>query len=133
MYNGNRTVQTIAQGLGALSPRELDELDTIITPRAAVLMAKAFGPEIGDLLGPLTRNDGPEGRPRGQLQGREATPEGLDQLEGPAGDAPQSPEEEQLREMMRDPRYWRDRDPQLIDQVSRGFQRLYPGQNGSSL
>jgi hypothetical protein len=122
MYNGNQTVQTIAQGLGALTPNELAELDAIITPRAAVLMAKAFGPEIGELLGPLTRNDAPDG-----------TAAGLDALEGPNGDAPVSAAEEQLREMMRDPRYWRDRDPQLIDRVSCGFQRLYPGQNGSSL
>jgi hypothetical protein len=27
---------------------------------------------------------------------------------------------------MRDPRYWRDRNPELIAQVTDGFQRLYP-------
>jgi hypothetical protein len=28
--------------------------------------------------------------------------------------------------MMRDPRYWRDRDPAFIAQVTEGFKRLYP-------
>jgi len=31
-----------------------------------------------------------------------------------------------LSQMMRDPRYWRDRDPDLIAKVTQGFQRLYP-------
>ncbi|MCE2510389.1 MAG: hypothetical protein J4G10_05365 [Alphaproteobacteria bacterium] len=35
-------------------------------------------------------------------------------------------EENQLREMMKDPRYWRDHDPDFVSQVSQGFQRLYP-------
>ncbi len=34
--------------------------------------------------------------------------------------------EEQLRRKMRDPRYWRDRDPKLQQQVAEGFRRLYP-------
>jgi hypothetical protein len=28
--------------------------------------------------------------------------------------------------MMRDPRYWRERDPALVAQVTEGFKRLYP-------
>lgn len=99
MFNGNRTVQVIADGLRKLDPAELQELDTIVTPRAAVLFAKAFGPEIAELLKPLTANDDPEA-----LAAAEA----------------------ELREMMRDPRYWRDRDPQVMDAVSEGFKRLYP-------
>lgn len=31
-----------------------------------------------------------------------------------------------LDQLMRDPRYWRDRDPELIAKVRRGFERLYP-------
>jgi hypothetical protein len=31
-----------------------------------------------------------------------------------------------LSQMMRDPRYWRDRDPDLITKVTEGFRRLYP-------
>jgi hypothetical protein len=31
--------------------------------------------------------------------------------------------------MMRDPRYWRERDPSFIAQVTEGFQRLYPSQH----
>ncbi|CAO3448578.1 capsid assembly protein [Azospirillum largimobile] len=36
--------------------------------------------------------------------------------------------EAELRTLMRDPRYWRDRDPALIARVTEGFQRLYPSQ-----
>lgn len=99
MFKGNQSVQVIADGLQRLAPAELQELDAIVTPRAAVLFAKAFGPEIADLLSPLTRNDDPDQR-------REA--------------------EEELRAMMRDPRYWRDRDPQVLNAVSEGFRKLYP-------
>jgi hypothetical protein len=37
-----------------------------------------------------------------------------------------APDEATLSQMMRDPRYWRDRDPDLIAKVTDGFQRLYP-------
>ena len=43
-----------------------------------------------------------------------------------AGQAGQQPDEKELHEMMRDPRYWRDRDPALIARVTEGFRRLYP-------
>ncbi len=33
--------------------------------------------------------------------------------------------EERLYEMMRDPRYWRDRDPEFIARVTEGFQQLF--------
>jgi len=33
--------------------------------------------------------------------------------------------EADLREMMNDPRYWKDRDPHFIKQVTEGFQGLY--------
>ncbi|PWC79525.1 hypothetical protein TSH64_14195 [Azospirillum sp. TSH64] len=36
--------------------------------------------------------------------------------------------EAELRTLMRDPRYWRERDPAVIARVTEGFQRLYPGQ-----
>jgi hypothetical protein len=36
-----------------------------------------------------------------------------------------APDEAGLRRMMRDPRYWRDRDPGFIAQVTEGFKRLY--------
>ena len=35
--------------------------------------------------------------------------------------------EPQLHEMMRDPRYWRQRDPEFIARVTSGFKRLYGG------
>lgn len=43
--------------------------------------------------------------------------------EGAAGPALS---ESKLREMMQDPRYWRDKDPAFVKQVEAGFQRLYP-------
>ena len=44
-----------------------------------------------------------------------------------AGEGPQSQvDEAALTRMMRDPRYWRERDPAIVAQVTEGFQRLYP-------
>lgn len=34
--------------------------------------------------------------------------------------------EDKLRKMMEDPRYWRDHDKAYIEQISKGFERLYP-------
>jgi hypothetical protein len=46
------------------------------------------------------------------------------------GDAAARPvSEDSLRQKMRDPRYWRDRDPALHAEVAEGFRRLYPGNN----
>ncbi|MBP5858456.1 hypothetical protein KAJ83_15655 [Marivibrio halodurans] len=46
----------------------------------------------------------------------------------PLGQGEPVPEltEDQLRRKMRDPRYWRDRDPAIQREVSDGFKRLYP-------
>jgi hypothetical protein len=38
--------------------------------------------------------------------------------------------EGELHRMMRDPRYWRDRDPSLVARVTEGFRRLYPDRGG---
>ena len=35
--------------------------------------------------------------------------------------------EEQLREMMRDPRYWRQRNPEWVKRVTDGFRKLVGG------
>jgi hypothetical protein len=35
--------------------------------------------------------------------------------------------EAELREMMNDPRYWKDRDPHFIKQVTEGFQQIFRG------
>lgn len=35
--------------------------------------------------------------------------------------------EEQLVGLMRDPRYWKQRDPEILARVTEGFRRLYPG------
>jgi len=34
--------------------------------------------------------------------------------------------EDKLKKMMQDPKYWRDKDPQYIQQISDGFKKLYP-------
>lgn len=34
--------------------------------------------------------------------------------------------EADLKQMMKDPRYWRDQDPGYVEQVRKGFQSLYP-------
>jgi hypothetical protein len=46
-----------------------------------------------------------------------------------AGTARVEADEADLARMMRDPRYWRDRDPSFVAQVTDGFRRLYPDQN----
>ena len=38
------------------------------------------------------------------------------------------PTDEELRTMMRDPRYWRDQDPGYVGKVREGFRRLYQDQ-----
>lgn len=35
--------------------------------------------------------------------------------------------EKDLQSMMRDPRYWRDKDPQFVAKVTEGFKRVYEG------
>jgi hypothetical protein len=46
----------------------------------------------------------------------------------PDGDRPgELTNEDSLTQMMRDPRYWKDRDPAFVGQVTAGFQRLYKG------
>ncbi|MHC8508733.1 MAG: capsid assembly protein [Rhodospirillales bacterium] len=45
---------------------------------------------------------------------------------GPGASAPAAVSEDALKNMMRDPRYWRDRDPAYMARVSEGFRQLYP-------
>jgi hypothetical protein len=49
------------------------------------------------------------------------------ELLGVGGDAPAELGAEALHEMMRDPRYWRDREPDHVARVTAGFRRLFPG------
>lgn len=37
----------------------------------------------------------------------------------------ETPSDAQLKALMRDPRYWRDQDPSIVEQVREGFRRLY--------
>jgi hypothetical protein len=42
------------------------------------------------------------------------------------GTAPAPASESELRKLMKDKRYWRDRDPEIVRIVTEGFERLYP-------
>lgn len=46
---------------------------------------------------------------------------------GGLGDGPGMRNEEDVRRLMRNPKYWRDRDPATVERVREGFRRLYPG------
>ena len=48
------------------------------------------------------------------------------QVIGRAGSAPTGASETDLRQLMRDPRYWRERDPNVVAQVRDGYEKLYP-------
>jgi hypothetical protein len=52
---------------------------------------------------------------------REQQPRMADGESGDAGVA----DEKELQQMMRDPRYWRDKDPAFVEKVSKGFKELY--------
>jgi hypothetical protein len=47
-------------------------------------------------------------------------------LRAAASAGPALGNEADLHKMMRDPRYWRDRDPALLAKVTEGFRQLYP-------
>ncbi len=51
--------------------------------------------------------------------------DGLPEAQGPGAAGQIAPNEAELYAMMRDPRYWRDKDPAFIEQVTSGFQNLY--------
>ena len=42
-------------------------------------------------------------------------------------EAPETVDEAALRRMMRDPRYWRSREPDFVRRVTEGFRRLTGG------
>jgi hypothetical protein len=46
---------------------------------------------------------------------------------GQAGSSQLAVTEDSLRELIRDPRYWRDRDPEIVQRVTAGYRNLYPG------
>lgn len=55
----------------------------------------------------------------GQIPGTRAAPSGQEGLS-----------EAKLRSMMNDPRYWKTKDPDFVRQVSEGFKKLYPEEEG---
>ncbi|MBL4721073.1 MAG: hypothetical protein JKY20_08085 [Alphaproteobacteria bacterium] len=98
---------TIAAALSEnLSEEERAELDEIVTPRAATLFVKAFGPEMAALLSPFTEDDA--------------------NVDGLSAETDVRQGEEELRALMRDPRYWREKDRALVARVEKGFKALFP-------
>ena len=96
----SESMAELAMGLlSNLTDDERKLLEDVITPRSAQLLAKAFGPQFWALLSPLLEDD--------SVEDREAA-------------------EGELRNLMRDPRYWRDHDGELVRKVTDGFRRLYP-------
>lgn len=57
---------------------------------------------------------------------RMMTEEGGARIDLPEGEGPGDAGERELHAMMRDPRYWRDRDPAVIAKVTAGYRRLFP-------
>jgi hypothetical protein len=45
-----------------------------------------------------------------------------------AADKPSNTGEKEIQSMMRDPKYWRDRDPAFVAKVTEGFKKMYGGQ-----
>ena len=103
MFDTQIAADAVQKALMNLAPEELQELDRLITPRAATLLLKAFGPGMAPILEPLVAKDDAEER---------------------------RVMEQELRALMQDPRYWRDRDPKMLEEVSAGFRKLYPPQPG---
>lgn len=64
---------------------------------------------------------------------RERVTEVLDIIDAALAPDPELParsEEEELRTMMRDPRYWRTREPDFVRRVTEGFRKLVEGDHG---
>lgn len=80
--------------------------------------AQKFGPEALDAMG-------------SSYEGVMTLYEMMTKAEGEPGmgqfEESRSPSnEEDVRRLMRDPKYWRDRDPAVVERVRQGFRRLYP-------
>ena len=97
------SLMALAEGLLKLTDEERQQLEAAITPEISLLLGKVFGEEFFELLSPFMLDDNPEDVKRA---------------------------ENELRQLMRDPRYWRDKDSEIIRKVSDGFRRLYPEQQG---
>lgn len=76
---------------------------------------------------------GRENLPAEALEGLAASVEGVQALhrmmssaEPPAVRADAGSGETDLQTLMRDPRYWRDKDPAIVARVTEGFRKLYP-------
>ena len=53
-----------------------------------------------------------------------------DKTPSPRAEAKPNMSENELYSMMRQPQYWRDKDPSMIEKVTKGFQNLYGGKSG---
>lgn len=51
---------------------------------------------------------------------------GSDLSQPPENSNERQSSEQRFKQMMRDPRYWRDQDPTFVDRGRKGFKDLYP-------
>ena len=73
----NPMAPMLAQGLAKLSPAELQELDTYITPRLHEILTKAFGPEVGALLERFIQDDEMAEASMADMEGEPMGPEAI--------------------------------------------------------
>jgi hypothetical protein len=104
----NRIASALSENL---TQQEISELDEIITPRAGKLFVKAFGPDMAPLLAPFTEGD--EEQRESPIRGE--------------SEKAINRKEAELRSLVRDPRYWREKDPAFVARVENGFKKLFPG------
>lgn len=104
---------------------------------ARLLTEKNGGPDKWKSLQAQIRAWGEANLPKPVFQQLAATPEGIATLQkmmmqaeprmgGQTEGQSDAMTEEELTQLMRDPRYWKQRDPSLIAKVEAGFKRLYP-------
>ncbi len=102
------------------------------------LEAHFGGPERFSAIARQVKAWGARHLPKPLFETLSATPDGIAALHQMmrageprfiGGDAPASgPSQDELDTLVRDPRYWRDHQPDLVKRVEEGFRRLYPGE-----
>ncbi|MGI9462167.1 MAG: hypothetical protein ACR2NY_06315 [Alphaproteobacteria bacterium] len=122
----NHPVVVVATALQKLDEKELQDLGQTITPDIARLYEKAFGPAILHVLSSITPSDDEiddNDKPSAE------TDDKLDSADNDDGQKLSADEvailEKEIRGLMRDPRYWREHDPQQLAKVAQAFEKLY--------
>ena len=111
-FEAQRTVDRLAQRFGG------EDRWGEVAARLRSWGQKAFSPEVYEALS--SSEDGVMAMHR--LMEADGGEPGLTRTTGGGQDL----SEKALKKLMRDPRYWRDNDPELVAKVRDGFRRLYP-------